>query len=59
MQSERLMKVVKRYQNEVLNMIEERVQRSVYHIEVVRVVLQVLGQKYLKEQINLVLKYMY
>ena len=52
MHFERLTRVVKRYQDQMLNMIEEQVQKSVYQIEVVRAVLQVLRQNCLKEQIN-------
>ena len=52
MQFERQMKVVKQFQVQMLNMIVEQVLKSVYQIEVVRVVLHVLEQNYLKEQIN-------
>ena len=52
MQFERQMKVTKHFQVQMLNMIVEQVLKSVYQIEVVRVVLQVLEQKYLKEKIN-------
>ena len=52
MQFERQMRVMKQYQVQMLSMIVEQVLKSVYQIEVVRVVLQVLGQNYWKGQIN-------
>ena len=52
MQFERQMKVAKQFQVQMLNMIVEKGLKSVYQIEFVRVVLQVLEQNYLKEQIN-------
>ena len=52
MQFERLMRVMKQYQLQILNMIEEQVQKSVYQIKAVRFVLQVLWQNCLKGQIN-------
>ena len=51
MHFERQMKVVKQFQVQMLNMIVEQVLKSVYQIEVVRVVLLILEQNYLKEQI--------
>ena len=52
MQYERQMKVVKQCQVQMLNMIVEQILRSVYQIEVVRIVLQVLEQNYWKTQID-------
>ena len=52
MQFERVMRVVKRYQDQMFDMIEEQGKKSVCQIEVVRVVLQVLRQNCFKEQIN-------
>ena len=45
--------VMKPFQDQIKNMIEEQVLKSVYHkIKVVRVVLRVVMQNYLKEQRN-------
>ena len=52
MQFERQMKVAKQFHVLMLNMIVEQVLKSVYQIEVVRVVLQVLEQNYLKDHIH-------
>ena len=53
MQFERLMTVVKQYQVQMFNMIEEQVPKSVYQKrEVVRVVLRVVKPKCLKGQLN-------